>query len=173
MDRCTGHHNITEILVKAGVKHHTINQSVFPNDKFNTLPNCESLQTTILCLMIMGESFPKGYKMPYEQEKLFMFAKDLHCRHKEQGLAWEMVKYICCQENTKCLKCMKFFLSCKTLREKNVSTIFYWEFTEYLTPNFLLEIPTTVLENTSLSFPKEKLLNFLPNNPRFKLNFVM
>ena len=26
MDRCTGHHNITEILLKNGKKHHTINQ---------------------------------------------------------------------------------------------------------------------------------------------------
>ena len=29
MDRCTGHHDITEILLKNGIKQQTINQSIF------------------------------------------------------------------------------------------------------------------------------------------------
>ena len=37
MDRCTDHYDITEILVKNGVKHHTINRSdVSVNDYFDS-----------------------------------------------------------------------------------------------------------------------------------------
>ena len=44
----------------------------FPNDKFYNLRNWKSLQTTILSLMKMGESSPKGLKTLLEKRKLFV-----------------------------------------------------------------------------------------------------
>ena len=44
----------------------------FPDDKFYKLPNRKSLQTTILSLMKMGESSPKGLKTLWEKEKLLV-----------------------------------------------------------------------------------------------------
>ena len=33
MDRCTGHHDITEILLKTALKHHTINHTIIEKHK--------------------------------------------------------------------------------------------------------------------------------------------
>ena len=64
----------------------------FPNDKFETLPNWKSLQTTISSLMKMAEfskwvdnTVGKGEIAHYEKFLLFplffFFLKDLYCRH--------------------------------------------------------------------------------------------
>ena len=46
----------------------------FPNDKFYTLPNWKSLQTTISNLMKMAESSPNGSKTLWEMEKLLVMS---------------------------------------------------------------------------------------------------
>ena len=54
------------------------------------------MQTTILNLMKMEESSPKGSKTLWEKEKLLVivFPGDLFCRHVKtlKGLVWETVK---------------------------------------------------------------------------------
>ena len=48
--------------------------SPFPNDKFQTLPNQRSLKTTILSLMKIAKSYPKGLKSLWENEKLLVLS---------------------------------------------------------------------------------------------------
>ena len=68
----------------------------FPNDKFWTLPNLMSMQTTTLNFMKMAESFSNGQKTVWEKEKLlvtsnFSFSHSVFKRlllqtRKNQGL---------------------------------------------------------------------------------------
>ena len=68
----------------------------FPKDKFKTLPNWRTLQTTILKLMKMVESSLHGLKTLWEKEKLFVtinfsffrrvFKRLLLQTHKNQAL---------------------------------------------------------------------------------------
>ena len=55
----------------------------FANDKFQTLPNQKSLQTTILNLMKMMEKLSK--RVENTEGAIFLFPtvilKDLYCRH--------------------------------------------------------------------------------------------
>ena len=46
--------------LRYGVKRLELLITPFPNDKFFTLPNTESLQTTILNLMKIAASYPNG-----------------------------------------------------------------------------------------------------------------
>ena len=61
-----------------------------PDDKFKTLPNWKSLQTTISNLMKMAESYPNGLKTLREKEKLlvtsnFSFSHSVFKRLVSQG----------------------------------------------------------------------------------------
>ena len=67
-----------------------------PSDKFWTLPNPKSLQTTMLNLVKNAESYPKGRKDCWKKRNCSLravshfptvFSEDLYCRHvKNQGL---------------------------------------------------------------------------------------
>ena len=76
------------------------NINPFPNDKFQTLPNSKSLQTTISNLMKMAESFPNRSKTMWEKEVLLvksnfpfptLFSKDLYRRCMKNRFVLERV----------------------------------------------------------------------------------
>ena len=77
--------------------------STFPIDKFQTLPNSKTLQTTILIFLKMVESSPKGYKTLREKEKLLVTSNFFSHRifkrlvlqtHENKGLFGKRLKEI-------------------------------------------------------------------------------
>ena len=98
----------------------------FPNDKFGTLPNWKSLQTTILNFMKMSESSLKWLKTLWEKEKLlvtsnFSFSHSVFQRlllqtRKTQGLFGKRLRYPATGLETKTgrFTCPMLILLCNT-----------------------------------------------------------